>query len=346
MPATQAQVDANRANALKSTEPSDSRREGRLPGQLAQAWPDRGRHSPPLQREAAEVDRRASAFESELRPSGELGLALVRRDRGALGPDGSAGRNEHETAALTERVRQAEADFVVPEGLSPTETHRLLVGRQASPVRPLPGSVPGQEVRAGRRTRLLPGLEGVAPARGVREGGRSGDPGAGIGFVFDRRDDRRRVRRPLPRTRPADSPGSPSAERPEPIAFATRLEGRVDVPIHDRPTTLSRPATLDLPTLMVVGHDRKWSDPQFHKSRDREGRFLKFGDHLRSDRPPRRTRRRRVAVGVERLAEAAGQAAGEAAGSNPPGGGLGVPVPLSRMSLSRSCMMVRSCRRG
>ena len=71
------------------------------------------------------------AFQEELKPSGEVGKALVRRaavcsvrmDRGV----------EQETAALSERVRKAEAEFVPPEGASPEEAARLRAeaGRRA-----------------------------------------------------------------------------------------------------------------------------------------------------------------------------------------------------------------------
>jgi hypothetical protein len=81
--------------------------------------------------DAAEVERRFAAFQDELKPSGEVGKALVRRaavcsvrmDRGV----------EQETAALSERVRKAEVEFVPPEGASPEEADRLRAeaGRRA-----------------------------------------------------------------------------------------------------------------------------------------------------------------------------------------------------------------------
>jgi hypothetical protein len=81
--------------------------------------------------DAAEVDRRFAAFEAELKPSGEVALALVRRaavlsvrmDRGV----------SQETAALSDRVRQAEADFLAPEGLDEAAIAQLRAeaGRRA-----------------------------------------------------------------------------------------------------------------------------------------------------------------------------------------------------------------------
>jgi hypothetical protein len=64
--------------------------------------------------DAAEVERRFAAFQEELKPTGEVGRELVRRaavcsvrmERGV----------SQETAALSERIRQAEADFVAPDG--------------------------------------------------------------------------------------------------------------------------------------------------------------------------------------------------------------------------------------
>jgi hypothetical protein len=73
--------------------------------------------------DAVEVDRKFAAYQEELRPSGELGRDLARRvavcsvrmDRGV----------SQETAALSERVRQAEADFVAPEGLDEATVAQL-----------------------------------------------------------------------------------------------------------------------------------------------------------------------------------------------------------------------------
>src|ERR1700678_4153528 len=67
------------------------------------------------EREAAEVKRRFAAFADELKPPGEVGKSLalhaarmsVRMERCA----------EHENAMLTDRVRQALADYEYPEGL-------------------------------------------------------------------------------------------------------------------------------------------------------------------------------------------------------------------------------------
>jgi hypothetical protein len=81
--------------------------------------------------DAAEVERRFAALEAEIEPTHEMERVLVRRiavssvrmDRGV----------EQETAHLSERVRQAEADFVPPEGAGPEEAERLRAeaGRRA-----------------------------------------------------------------------------------------------------------------------------------------------------------------------------------------------------------------------
>jgi hypothetical protein len=73
--------------------------------------------------DAAEVNRRADAFAQELVADGELEHVLVRRlalhslrmERGAV----------QQTAALSEHIRQVEAEFVAPEGLDEAQVARL-----------------------------------------------------------------------------------------------------------------------------------------------------------------------------------------------------------------------------
>ena len=73
--------------------------------------------------DAAEVYRRANALAQELDANGELESMLIRRialnslrmERGA----------DQQTAALSEHIRQVEADFVAPEGLNEAEVARL-----------------------------------------------------------------------------------------------------------------------------------------------------------------------------------------------------------------------------
>ena len=127
---SEARIAANRANSLKSTGP-------RTPEGREQSRQNSFKHGMTgagvvlSNEDAAEVERRSKAFRSELNPSGEVGEVLVRRaavcsvrmDRGVA----------QETAALSERVRQAEADFVAPEGVSPEEAAKLRAeaGRRA-----------------------------------------------------------------------------------------------------------------------------------------------------------------------------------------------------------------------
>ena len=122
MPATEAQVAANRRNALKSTGPRTV--EGKEASR-ANAY-QHGLTGPGTvlpEREAAEVQRRYVTFCAEARPTGEIGYTLalraatlsVRLERCGL----------HEAAVLAERVRRAEADFQAPEGLDPAEERKL-----------------------------------------------------------------------------------------------------------------------------------------------------------------------------------------------------------------------------
>ena len=130
MPASEARIAANRANSLKSSGPKtpegkqNSRRNA-----LKHGLTGEGVVLP--NEDAAEVERRLVAFEDELRPVGEVGRALVRRAAVcSIRMDRSV---EQETAALSERVRRAEADFAAPEGLDPAEVARLRAeaGRRA-----------------------------------------------------------------------------------------------------------------------------------------------------------------------------------------------------------------------
>jgi hypothetical protein len=114
MSTSAARILANQANATRSTGP-------KTPEGKARSRANSFKHGMTGEgivlsnEDAAEVDRRLAAFEAELKPSGEIGRALVRRaavlsvrmDRGV----------SQETAHLSERVRQAEADFLAPEGL-------------------------------------------------------------------------------------------------------------------------------------------------------------------------------------------------------------------------------------
>jgi hypothetical protein len=114
MATSEARKIANLANSLKSTGPlSISGKEASRSNAYKHGMTGAGIVLP--NEDAAEVDRKIVAYEAELQPTGEVGRELVRRmavsslrmDRGV----------SQETAALSERVRQAEADFVAPDGL-------------------------------------------------------------------------------------------------------------------------------------------------------------------------------------------------------------------------------------
>ena len=130
MPASEARIVANRSNALKSTGPKTEEGKARSRGNsLKHGLTGAGVVLP--EEDAAEVDRRFVAFRDELKPSGEVGLILVRRaatlsvrmERGA----------DQESAALAERVREALDEFEAPEGIDDDEADRLRAeaGRRA-----------------------------------------------------------------------------------------------------------------------------------------------------------------------------------------------------------------------
>jgi hypothetical protein len=130
MSASEARILANQANAQRSSGPKTA--EGKERSRANSFKHGMTGEGVVLSHEdAAEVDRRLAAFEDELKPSGEVGRALVRRaallsvrmDRGV----------SQESAALSKRVRQAEADFVAPEGLDPAAIAQLRAeaGREA-----------------------------------------------------------------------------------------------------------------------------------------------------------------------------------------------------------------------
>ena len=121
MPASEAQIKANRENAKRAkgaTTPAGreaSRANAYKHGLTAKTV------LPEL--EAAEVQRRYQAFCNELQPSGEVGLALTLR--AATLATRMERCVEYETAMLTKRVRQAEADFEPPEGVDEATVAQL-----------------------------------------------------------------------------------------------------------------------------------------------------------------------------------------------------------------------------
>ena len=113
MPASEAQIRANQANAHKSTGPRTAAGKEASRANSYKHGMTATKVLPEI--EAAEVQRRYVAFAGELRPSGEVGMVFVLR---AATMSARMERCvEYETATLTDRVRQAEADFVPPEGV-------------------------------------------------------------------------------------------------------------------------------------------------------------------------------------------------------------------------------------
>jgi hypothetical protein len=122
MPASEAQIRANRANSARSSGPKST--QGKLASRAnsyKHGLTGEGAVLPEL--EAAEVDRRAEALFNEYRPSGELGAALVHQ--AALMSVRMEMCAKHLNRTTTARVRQALAEYDVPEGTSEVEFERL-----------------------------------------------------------------------------------------------------------------------------------------------------------------------------------------------------------------------------
>ena len=122
MPASEARIAANRRNALKSTGPQtpEGKQQSRA-NAYKHGMAGAGVVVPEL--EAAEVQRRFVAFVGDLKPSGQLGEALILR--AATLSVRMERCVKHENAALTDRVRRAILEFVPPEGVDPAEAARL-----------------------------------------------------------------------------------------------------------------------------------------------------------------------------------------------------------------------------
>ena len=122
MPATsEARIRANQMNAQRSTGPKTPEGKEASRGNALKHGMAAATLIP--EREAEEVERRYLAFCAELNPTGEVGAALVRQ--AAMLSTRSERCFEHENAMLNERVRQAEADFVPPEGVDEATAARL-----------------------------------------------------------------------------------------------------------------------------------------------------------------------------------------------------------------------------
>jgi hypothetical protein len=122
MPASEAQIQANRANSAKSSGPKSTQgKQASRANSYKHGLTGEGAVLPEL--EAAEVDRRAEALFNEYRPSGELGAALVHQV--ALMSVRMEMCAKHLNRTTTARVRQALAEYDVPEGISEAEFERL-----------------------------------------------------------------------------------------------------------------------------------------------------------------------------------------------------------------------------
>jgi hypothetical protein len=122
MPTSEARIRANQANALLSSGP-------KTPEGKAISRANSFKHGMtgagvvmPVE-EAEEVERRISAFQSELQPTGALGLALVRR--AAILSVRMEQCSERDLSATAERVARAMADFEAPAGVDGSEAIRL-----------------------------------------------------------------------------------------------------------------------------------------------------------------------------------------------------------------------------
>jgi hypothetical protein len=122
MPASEAQIRANKANSAKSSGPKTP--QGKMASRAnsyKHGLTGEGAVLPEL--EDAEVDRRTEALFNEFRPPGELGMALVHQ--AALMSVRMEMCARHLNRATTARVRQALAEYDVPEGISEAEFERL-----------------------------------------------------------------------------------------------------------------------------------------------------------------------------------------------------------------------------
>jgi hypothetical protein len=122
MPTSEARIQANQANAAKSTGPKTvAGKEQSRQNSLKHGMTGAGVVLP--EADAAEVARRAAEFADELMAIGEVGLALARR--AALNSVRMERAADQQTVALTQRIRQVEADFVAPDGADEVEAAQL-----------------------------------------------------------------------------------------------------------------------------------------------------------------------------------------------------------------------------
>ncbi len=123
MPTSEARILANKQNAAKSTGPkTEAGKEKSRQNALKHGLTGAGVVL--LEADAAELTRRTAQFSEELVPIGEVGERLVARVAlHSLRMDRAV---EQQDTALAVRLRQVEADFVAPEGVSEAEARKLL----------------------------------------------------------------------------------------------------------------------------------------------------------------------------------------------------------------------------
>jgi hypothetical protein len=122
MQATEARIRANQQNAALSTGPrTEAGKERSRQNSLKHGLTGNGVVLP--QADAAEVERRTASYADELGAVGDVGHALARF--AALNAVRAERAADQQTAALTARIRQVEANFVPPEGVDDDEAALL-----------------------------------------------------------------------------------------------------------------------------------------------------------------------------------------------------------------------------
>jgi hypothetical protein len=121
MPASEAQIRANQANARLGGPKTDAGKARSRANSLKHGLTGAGIVI--LEEDAAEVERLSLAFRTELNAEGEVGKMLAHRmATSAVRMNRCA---DQETAALSERVRKALDEFEAPEGVDAETAARL-----------------------------------------------------------------------------------------------------------------------------------------------------------------------------------------------------------------------------